>query len=47
MRDSDLIEHRALRDETRLLVEGQGVCLRVQIDLGHSSARGFVDELLQ
>src|SRR5258705_9763444 len=44
MRDSDLIERRALCHKTESLVEGQSVRLRVQVDRLQSPARRFVDE---
>lgn len=44
MRDSDLIEHRALRHKTESFVEGQGVSLGVQVDPLQSPARRFLDE---
>lgn len=44
VRDSDLIEHRALGNETESFVELPGVCLSVKMDPLKSSARRFVNE---
>jgi hypothetical protein len=44
MRDSDLIEHRAVGNETKSFVERSGVCLRVKMDPLKSSVRRFLDE---
>jgi hypothetical protein len=44
MRDSDLIEHCAVGNETKSFVERSGVCLSVKMDPLKSSARRFLDE---
>ncbi len=42
MRDSDLVEHRAVCHKAESFVEGQSVYLSVQMDPDESSARRFV-----